>query len=275
MTPEEHLKAGDTGAALASLQDRVRADPSNAKLRIFLFQLLCVLGDWKRAVAQLKLSAELDELATMMAKTYREAIICEVYRDKVFAGDKDPLVFGEPQEWLALLIEAQKLLARGQAAEAADLRGRAFEAAPATSGMIDGVGFDWIADADMRLGPVLEVIVNGRYFWLPFAQIRSLEMEPPCDLRDTVWTAATLTLANGGELAALIPTRYPGSAGQGPAAQLARSTDWVDVGADTFVGYGQRLFTTDQSDIALMDVRSLTLNTTAPEAPSTGEAGDG
>ena len=42
-------------------------------------------------------------------QAYREAIICEVYREKVFAGTKAPLVFGEPQEWLASLIEAQKL----------------------------------------------------------------------------------------------------------------------------------------------------------------------
>ncbi len=69
MTPEEHLKAGDPDLALAALQDKVRADPSTAMLRIFLFQLLCVLGDWKRAITQLKLAAEMDEAATMMAKT--------------------------------------------------------------------------------------------------------------------------------------------------------------------------------------------------------------
>jgi len=260
MTPEEHLKAGDPVAALAALQDRVRADPSDARLRIFLFQLLCVLGDWKRAIAQLKLSAELDEGATMMAKAYREAIICEVYREKVFAGEKDPMIFGEPGEWLALLIEAQKLLAQGKVGEAAELRARAFDGAPASTGEINGARFDWIADADMRLGPVLEVIINGRYFWLPFAQIGKLEVEEPCDLRDAVWTAGTLTLANGGELAVLIPTRYPGSAKADAALMLARATDWRDAGEETFVGIGQRLLTTDQGDFALMDLRSLQMD---------------
>ena len=43
-----------------------------------------------------------DPTALTMAQTYREAIICEVYREKVFAGEKAPLDFGEPQEWLAL-----------------------------------------------------------------------------------------------------------------------------------------------------------------------------
>ena len=59
MTPEEHLKSGDLAATLNALQDKVRSNPADAKLRIFLFQLLCVLGDWKRAITQLKLSAEM------------------------------------------------------------------------------------------------------------------------------------------------------------------------------------------------------------------------
>lgn len=264
MTPEEYLKAGDLGATLTSLQDRIRANPSDAKLRIFLFQLLCVLGDWKRAITQLKLSAEMDEAATMMAKTYREAIICEVYRDKVFSGEKTPLIFGEPEEWLALLIQAQKLLADGRVDQAADLRAKAFDVAPAMSGTVNGETFEWIADADMRLGPVLEVIVNGRYFWLPFSQISRLEIDEPTDLRDSVWTAGTLTVANGGEVAVLIPTRYSGTADNGDdAARLARWTMWEDKGQETFVGTGQRVLTTDQSDIALMDVRELCLGTSA------------
>ena len=258
MTPEEHLKSGDLAETLSTLQDKVRANPADPSLRIFLFQLLCVLGDWKRAINQLKVSAEMDPTAEMMAKTYREAIICEVYRDKVFAGEKEPLIFGEPQEWLAHLIEAQKLFGQGRIAEASELRAKAFDAAPTTSGTLNGEPFEWIADADMRMGPVLEVIVNGKYFWLPFNKISSLEIEEPTDLRDAVWTAGTLTLPNGGEIVALIPTRYAGTAENGDNAEkLARATNWADAGAETFVGTGQRLLTTDQADVAVMDIRSL------------------
>ncbi len=274
MLPEEHLRSGNLAEALNELQNKVRANPSDPKLRIFLFQLLCVIGDWKRAITQLKLSAEMDEAATMMAKTYREAIICEVYREKVFAGEKDPLIFGEPEEWLALLIEAQKVLVGGNPAEATELRGRAFEAAPACSGAINGEPFEWIADADMRLGPVLEVIVNGRYFWLPFSSIAQLTMEAPSDLRDAVWTAATLTLSNGGEVVALIPTRYAGTTNSDDAAsKLARATTWSDAGNETFIGSGQRLLTTDQSDYALMDVRSVTMNDASVDGTGAGNGG--
>ena len=41
---EQSLKGGDPAAALAQLQEQVRAAPADPKLRIFLFQLLCVLG---------------------------------------------------------------------------------------------------------------------------------------------------------------------------------------------------------------------------------------
>ena len=262
MDAEVHLANGDLDAALSSLQDVVRKAPADAKLRIFLFQLLCLRGEWKRAVAQLKVSAELDAAAVPMAQTYREAIICEVYREKVFAGEKEPLVFGEPQEWIAPLIEALKLQAQGKAEEAATLRAQAFEAAPSSPGEINGTRFEWIADADMRLGPVLEAIVNGKYYWMPFTALHTISMEAPADLRDRAWMPATLGLQTGADIVALIPTRYPGSeSSEDDAIRMARKTDWVDLGAETFAGMGQRLLATDQDDTPIMDLRALTVGT--------------
>ncbi len=264
------LKTGDLAGTLAALQDRVRAAPGDAKLRIFLFQLLCITGDWKRAITQLKLCAELDAAALPMAQTYREAIICEVFRGKVFAGEKAPLIFGEPAEWVALLVQAVHALAGGDATGAADLRARAFDLAPATAGEVDGTPFAWIADADMRLGPILEIVVAGKYYWLPFADIANLTVDPPADLRDAVWMPATLELRNGGKMVALIPTRYDGSAVQGDDdAKLARATTWADAGADTWVGTGQRLLTTDAGEHALMEVRRLVMQ------PHANGGGDG
>ncbi|MDN5787191.1 type VI secretion system accessory protein TagJ [Pseudorhodobacter sp.] len=252
------VKQGDPDAALLALQAEIRANAADKSKRVFLFQLLSVLGDWDRAIRQLKVSAEMDPAAVPMAQTYREGIICEVYREKVFSGEKDPLVFGEPQEWVALLIEALKVQAAGRAQDAAGLRAKAFEAAPVMGGTINDTPFEWVADADMRLGPVLEVIVNGRYFWMPFNQIGSIAAEAPVDLRDCVWTPVNMTLRNGGDIVALIPTRYAGTAEHGNAAErLARETNWHDIGAETFIGRGQRLLTTDAGDTALMDVRSL------------------
>ena len=71
MSPEELLKAGDPDGALAALQAQVRLKPQDVKLRIFLFQLLAVLGSWERALTQLNVSAELDAKALAMAQMMR------------------------------------------------------------------------------------------------------------------------------------------------------------------------------------------------------------
>ncbi|MEM9048508.1 MAG: type VI secretion system accessory protein TagJ [Pseudomonadota bacterium] len=260
MQAEDLLRSGDVAGARDALQNAVRSKPQDARLRIFLFQLLCITGEWERAVRQLKVSAELDPTAEPMARAYRETIICELYREKVFAGDKAPLIFGEPNRWIALLIEALKPMASGDVAKAAALRAEAFQMAPATAGAADGQAFGWIADADMRLGPVLELIVDGKYFWAPFSSIGSMRFEAPKDLRDRVWTAVEICTVSGGEVMGFIPTRYPGSVKGGDPLKLATATEWRDAGEATFLGLGQRLFATDRDDLPLMDLRHVALS---------------
>lgn len=255
---ERLLREADPEAALAALQGQVRANPADAKLRIFLFQLLSVLGNWERALNQLNVAAELDVSALAMAQMYREALRCEVLRAEVFAGHKSPMIFGQPEQWLALLIESMLVAARGDLEASARLREQAFELAPATSGLIDDKPFDWIADADMRLGPVCEAVINGRYYWLPYANLDCIELDAPVDLRDVVWMPAHFRFVNGGETVGVIPTRYPGSeACADGAIRLARKTEWQEVSPGVFTGLGQRLLTTDGGDFALMDVRKI------------------
>jgi type VI secretion system protein ImpE len=172
-----------------------------------------------------------------------------------------PMALGEPEEWFAPLLQSLVVAAEGHKAQAAQLRQQAFEGAPATPGTLNGKPFEWIADGDARLGPCLELIVSGRYYWVPFQRIRSIEIEAPADLRDFVWTPANLTWVNGGEAVALIPTRYPGSeAAEDPALRLARRTEWLEQSEQTYFGLGQRAFITDVAETALLDVRRIDIN---------------
>jgi type VI secretion system protein ImpE len=140
------------------------------------------------------------------------------------------------------------------------MREKAFEGAPATAGKLDNQPFTWIADADVRLGPMLEAIVNGRYYWIPFSRLNEIRVEKPSDLRDVAWMPAHLTFANGGEAVALIPTRYPGSeTASDPQLILARGTEWKEYPGEMFFGVGQRLLATDQGEYSLMDVRLISL----------------
>ena len=111
---------------------------------------------------------------------------------------------------------------------------------------------------DPRLGPVLEAFINGRYYWVPFARLSQVRIEPPEDLRDCVWMPAHLQFENGGETLALVPTRYEGTQDSGDGAlMLARATRWREWAPEVWVGFGQRLLGSDQGEYALMDVRQI------------------
>ncbi|TXG80252.1 MAG: virulence protein SciE type [Thermomicrobiales bacterium] len=264
---ESSVRDGDPAGALKQLTEAVKAHPADAKLRVFLFQLLCVLGKWDRALTQLELCAEMDASALAMREMYREAIRCERLREEVFAGRKSPMLFGEPEGWIALLIESLIRNGRGESAEAARLREQAFADAPATSGKADDHAFEWIADADMRLGPVLEAIINGRYYWVPFNRLMQVSIEAPTDLRDSIWVPAQLQFANGGETIALIPSRYPGSAAsEDGMVALGRKTVWDEPQPGFYVGQGQRVLATDAADLAMLEIRTISLDTTQPAA---------
>jgi type VI secretion system protein ImpE len=257
-TALESLRSGDLQGTLAQLKQDVRKAPRDAKLRTFLFQMFCITGEWDRALTQLSVAAELDPLAFPMSQTYQSTIRCEVLREKVFRGESSPTVLGDPGEWVPLLIEANRLLATGQPDEAAKLRDTAFDAAEATPGSLNDTKFEWIADSDPRLGPVVEVFINGNYMWVPFTRIKAIHIDAPVDLRDQVWMPARFTWANEGEAPGFIPTRYPGSATSAdPAIALGKKTDWQDIAPDWSVPIGQRVLVTDAEETALMDTRKL------------------
>lgn len=258
MSAEAHLLEGDLDAALAQLEADVRADPAGSKHRVFLFQLLVVRGEWDRALTQLNVMGDMDSGTLGLVHTYREALACELLRKEVFAGNRTPLIFGEPQEWVALLLEALKQTAAGRHDGAAKLVGRALEAAPAISGRIDDQTFEWLADSDSRIGPLFEAVINGKYYWVPLDSVRELRIEAPTDLRDFVWAAAHFTWTNGGETVALLPSRYPGSEDDAdPLVRLGRKTDWEEVSEGAFVGRGQKILMTDAGEYPLLDVRSI------------------
>ena len=259
-TASDLVAQGDPEAALVELQKEVRAKAADPKLRVFLFQLLCVLGQWPRALNQLKVCGELDAGALAMVNTYREAVQCEAVRESVFAGKTLPHVFGKPQAWVALLAQALQVEAAGDSMGAHRLRQQAMEEAPVSSGQLNAQPFEWIADADSRLGPVLEAVINGRYCWVPFSALSKAKFDAPEDLRDLVWLPAHLELANGGEVVALVPSRYPGS-GMEPDAllRMARKTEWVEMAEGQYRGLGQRMLITSTAEVGLLDARDLTL----------------
>jgi type VI secretion system protein ImpE len=260
MQAEQLIKEARLSEALAALQSSARDDPANPEYRAFLYQLLCVLGQWDRALTQINVLGDLKPKDLIMVEYYRNAIRCEALRAEVFAGKRTPLLLGEPPEWIGRLVQAVGHHARGEIGAAEGLRDQAFGEAPAVEGTINGQPFAWLADTDHRLGPVLEVILQGKYYWVPFDHISAIKIEPPGNLRDVVWAQAQFIWSNKGKAVGLIPVRYPGTIAHGSDEEkLSRKTTFTDLGADYCVGSGQRMWATDAGEFPILETHLVTL----------------
>ena len=235
----------------------VRSKPEAIEPRMALFQLAAVCGDWRRTRTQLETMEKLDSECAMMTRTYGRLIAAEAIRERVFAGDERPVAFGQPSAWLAMMAEALVLDNKGSSSSAQSLRETARQSALARSGSLDGQPFSWIMDADPRLGPVLEVIIEGQYRWLPMEHLAELKAVQPKAMRDMVWQPVTLRMMTETELTAFIPARYPGSQAH-PDDRVRRGTEtrWIEHETEQF-GIGQRTFSTDLDDYAFLDIRRL------------------
>jgi type VI secretion system protein ImpE len=258
MTADDLIKSGDLENGLARLQDQIRAHPANADYRLLLFQLLCVLGKWDRALTQLNVSQDMKKDAENFAKVHQRALEAEVFRAEVFAGRRSPVIFGNPSPWVGKLLQALQHTSRGEHDAAAGLRDAALEEAEAVPVRIDGQEAAWIADADTRLGPVFEAVFSGKYYWVPMECVAELRIEAPVFLKDRVWLAVHFEWTNKGKVDGLMPVRYPGSETQTDAAiRLAKGTTWQEQPAGGFHGLGGRLFATDIGDFPMLSVRNI------------------
>lgn len=267
--------------ALSRAEVGVRARPQEAQARWLLFELLCVLGQWERALKQLQTWAGLSKDFDSTAHVMRGLIKAERQRMEVFAGRAEPATIAaafagpppagagdEPLDvrasaWMADLAGALRLAASGEggAAEALEASDAAREAAlaqvPDTPGISNLVpAFQWIADADSRLGPVCEVVLIGAYRWLAFDDIRSLTKAAPERLLDLVWGEVDIVLRDGTSLKGYMPMRYPVHEGDRDALLMARETVWHDAGRTGVYGRGQKMWMTDAGDMPLLDLRA-------------------
>jgi type VI secretion system protein ImpE len=263
------LQGGRLEDCLKLGQDAARREPAKVEHRMLLFHLFTLTGDWRRAVRQLDIVADLEPKRELFCALYRPLPALEAVRAEVFMGKKEPMCLGQPPAWFARLVEALRLDAQREHVAAKRLRDEAFAQADAVPGSLDGTAFAWLADADERLGPVLETMVEGRYLWIPLERVRRLEIGAPKGLRDLVWLPVRITLANEGTAAGFVPARYPGSeASEDAGLRLARQSVWRQLGEGSWTGLGQRMLATDAGEHALLDCRLVELD--AP--PSAGAA---
>ena len=159
MNAQEFLREGRLAEAISALNEDVRRDPLDPRLRTFLFEMLCFAGHYDRAEKQLDVISSAGGNVAVGSLLYRAAISAEREREAFFLNGQGDL---------------------------------ATEVSVSGSGTLNQRNFEDISDADPRNSGRLEVFGAGRYLRLRFQDISVLQVQPPGRLRDLLWARATI-----------------------------------------------------------------------------------
>jgi len=261
MGAKELFDAGNLSGAIEQITQDVKSNPRDLKSRIFLFELLCFAGELQRAERQLDAIAQTsgDVKVEMGAQIYRSVLQSEKARHDLFTGaSRLPKFFSEPPSYVALHAEAVSCLRENRFDEFKDLLTKSDDLCKPSGGAKNGTAFEDFKDGDDLLGPFLEVFYQTEYYWLPFAQIKRLEIQSPRTLRDLLWIPAKVELHDKALGEVFVPVLYYGSSQHSDdLVKLGRMTDWKTVGRETLLGAGQRTFFADEIECPLLDIRKI------------------
>jgi type VI secretion system protein ImpE len=261
---KELLAQGNLAGAIDSITQDVKSRPADVPARIFLFELLCFAGDYDRAEKHLDVIGHQKEEMLIGTTVYRQLLKAEKVRRNVFCGDSLPGFLMDPPGYVSLYLESIKL-ARGSAPEKARiLLEKAMELVPQISGKADGKAFDEFEDSNIFTGPFLEIMAGENYSWLPFEEIKQIELGKPEQLRDLIWARANVELRGGKLGEVFVPVLYPcTSDDQDDSVKLGRITKWIEMGSGLTRGAGQRLFLAGGQEKAILEIAEISFESVA------------
>jgi type VI secretion system protein ImpE len=245
MTAKALMEAGRLDDAVARLGTELQTRPTDRQARIFLFELLSFAGDFDRAERQLDVLGQQggDPETGLGVRLYRGLLAAERSRSRLFSDGIRPRFLSEVPPAVELHLEAIDEVRQKRFAVARALLDQAEGLRDAPRGTASQSKFEEFRDADDRLAPVLEVFTPAGYVWVPWEQVRSLEVAPPRNLRDLLWAPAELATWDGPSAEVFLPSLYPGSASHPEGlVRLGRETDWLDLGEGIVQGSGQKVF---------------------------------
>jgi type VI secretion system protein ImpE len=261
MGAKELFDAGNLSGAIDQITQEVKVNPRDVKSRIFLFELLCFAGELQRAERQLDAVAQTsgDVKVEMGVHLYRGVLQAETARRGFFTGvNRTPKFFSEPPSYTALHIDATAKLRENNFGEVETLLEQSAGERSPVSGQCAGKPFEDFRDGDDLLDPFLEVYFQSDYYWLPFEQIKHIEIQTPGTLRDLLWTPVRVELRDRPVGEAFVPTQYFGShENANDLVRLGRMTDWKRFGDEVLLGVGQRIFFADETEYAMLELRSI------------------
>ncbi|EOG1983204.1 MAG: type VI secretion system accessory protein TagJ [Proteus mirabilis] len=253
------LENGSLLTALSEAEAQVKAAPIDADKRAYWAQLLLLYGDWDRAQTQLKAWEALTPIARPITQQLLATVEAECYREAVFCGKAKPHFMDQPQQWLSTL--AQALTLSGE--QAYQQRNDAYSLAEESAGTIidessGSHNFIWLADADNRLGPVCELLIENEYYWVPFDKIKSITFQKTMNIVHLVWRHSLVKLHSGQQKVCQIPARYPLTQASEEMHRLGRCTQWSLLDGDGhYAGQGQKSWITEDNEYPLLTLHQV------------------
>jgi len=239
MTAADLFRDGKLTEAIQALGAELRAHPTDTKRRTFLFELLCFAGEYDRAQKHLEVLATGGPDAATGALLYHAALHAERQRQELFRKREYPKPAGEATQETPV------------------------------SGTLNGNPFEWISDADPRVGARLEVFAAGNYLWIPLEHIAGVEIPEPRRLRDLLWAPARVRPGPGfkgmelGEV--LTPALAPLSWQHADdAVRLGRATVWEEDEEGNQIPVGQKMLLVDGEEVPYLEVRKLEIRAGSP-----------
>lgn len=262
LTLQRWMAGRTLAAVMQETEQQIKLKPTDSALRWLLFQILCLQGEWQRALKQLQMCAKMQSGFDQQAHVYRGLIACEIYRQECFAGRKRPGFIQSHPAWVDQLLEAIVLNQSGDETQADELRAKALSTTKDVSGNVEpGDTFSWIADSDTWLGPTIEMVIGGIYTWLPFEQIELISSELPKSILDIIWKPALLNLTDGSEHHVFLLARGNELKSASDELLLGRKTIWQEHGNTSIRTVGQKTWQTNNGDIGVLDMVKCTLKT--------------
>lgn len=260
MKAKEILENGHLSEAINEMTQEVKAHPADSRSRTFLFELLCFSGQLDRAKNQLDALDAQDPKADLGIDFYRKILKAEQTRQQLFSKGTFPKLLGPCPAHLQGHLDALLQIQEGHFPKAKDLLTQAEDLCPALDVTIDGATIGGFMDLDDVFAPLLEIIMQDQYYWVPFSEIRKISVTPPKHLRDLLWVPAQIE-TTAAALGVVIPVLYPGSStSEEELVKLGRVTDWKQQEGLT-LGVGQHVFGFNELDKGILEIREMTFST--------------
>jgi len=254
----EHFQAGRLQQAIDSALAEVKSDPTNTDRRGFLAELLCFGGQWERADKQIDTIGHQDPEAIVGLSLIRQLIRAEVTRAECFLQGRPPELLAEPTPALQKALEALAAIRAGDETAASQLAAEAEKQRPSVSGRCDDASFSDFRDLDDITAGVAEVLTStGKYYWIPWERVQTVEFHPPRRPRDLLWRQAEMSVEDGPYGDVYVPVVYFPCDEIDEQLRLGRGTDWSGGDGAPSRGRGQRMFLVGDEATSIMQVSSI------------------